>query len=162
MGNKLTGAIAAGLVLAVIGAVSVWVGEAWLIPSLGSAVFVQTMTPEDPGGRGWNTAMGQILGLAGGFAGVFITGAVAAPHFTGHHALLFVRVAAIALSVFFTAILQFSCDAVSPAGGAIAIIVATGSKSASWSGLRDIVAGIALVTVFGEIARQFILRRKRA
>jgi hypothetical protein len=69
-----------------------------LIPSLGSAIFLQTTTPEEPSARAWNTGIGQLIGAAAGFGTVFLATAEWTPHFMGSNPLTIARVAAAAIT----------------------------------------------------------------
>lgn len=160
MTKQLLKPIAATAVLAIIGAFSVWAQEPWLMPSLGSAVFVQTLTPEEPTATPYVTGVGQLLGLVSGFIGVYIAAATVTPMFMGENALTFARVLAVAVATLLTAGLQLALKAKSPAGGATAVVVALGLETANWAGAWRLVVGIALVTALGEAARQIILRAR--
>jgi hypothetical protein len=124
---------------------------------LASAVFTQVLSPTEPAARPYPTAMGQLLGVAGGCAAVLLTGAAAAPSFLDHHPLLLARVAAVGIAVAITAALQIVCQAGSPAGGATAAVVALGIETADAAAVVRLVAGVALVTGLGEVARRCIL-----
>jgi hypothetical protein len=117
-------------VLAAIGVVFVWIQQPLLVPSLGSAVFVQVMSPTEPSARPWNTAMGQVIGLVGGMIGIFLAHATTVPNFLSSRPLILIRVLAVAI----------------------------GAETADWSGAGRLLAGILLVTALGEAARQFVLR----
>lgn len=146
------------LILGGIGAFSLWVQQPLLIPSLGSAIFLQTLTPEEPSARAWNTGMGQLIGAAAGFGAVFLATAEWTPHFMGNNPLTIARVAAAAMAVFVTCVLQRILRATSAAGGATALVVALGAETATEDGAIRLVAGILLVTALGEAARWLILR----
>ena len=64
------------------------------------------------------------------------------------------------IAALLTALGQLSLKAGSPAGGATAVIMATGAETADLAGTARLVVGIALVTGLGEIARQLLLRRR--
>lgn len=150
--------IAASVVLAIIGAWAVRVQVPWLVPSLGSAVVAQTLDAPQPTSRPWSIGGGQVMGLAGGFAGVYLLGAGSTPIFMGDHRLTFARIGAAAIAVLIAGALQLAFQAKSPAGGATALIVALGQETANWSGAGRLITGILLVTVLGEIARRIVLR----
>jgi hypothetical protein len=156
--RKLLGAIAASVILSVIGALSIWIQQPLLVPSLASAVLVQTLTPEDKSGQIWPTFVGQLAGLAGGLIGVCMTGAHTAPIFIGMHPLFANRLSAGFVAILVTGCLQLLASAISPAGGATALIVALGMETPDWSGIIRLTAGIVLVTGLGEVARHLLLR----
>lgn len=159
------GAFAAAIILTAIGAFSLWVQQPLLAASLGSAVFVQTLTPEEKSGRLWPTGIGQLAGLAGGLIGVILAHAEPAPMFMAAQPLVVARVLAACVAVLVTGCLQAALKAVSPAGAATALILALGMETPDWLGIVRLMTGIALVTLLGEAARQMLLRtnaRRRA
>ena len=152
--------LAVTVVLGVIGAFSVWAQQPWLIPSLGSAIFLQVLTPEEPSARTWNVAVGQLVGAACGFAGVFLSSAELTPSFIGLNHLTVDRVLATGLAVFLTLVFQYLLRAPNAAGGATALVVALGAETPTFAGAGRLALGILLVTAMGETARRFILRLK--
>ena len=147
-------------VLGAIGGFSIYVQQPMLVPSLGSAIFLQTMTPEEPAARAWNTGMGQFIGAAAGFAAVFLLSAAWTPHFMGDNPLTMPRVAAAIAAVIVTCLLQRVLRATSAAGGATALIVALGAETATVDGAARLAAGILLVTLLGEAARWLVLKTR--
>lgn len=160
--GKLAAPVLAALVLGVIAVLGVWMQEPWLAPSLGSAVFTQVLTPDQPSAKPYTIGVGQLLGGAAGFAGVFLAGAAAAPQFMGDHALIFARAAAVVVAALLAAALQLACGATTPAGGATAVVVAVGAESATWAGAFHLAVGILLVTGLGEVARRAVSRLRTA
>ena len=160
--THLLAAVLAAAVLAIMAAFSVWLQEPIIMPSVASAIFLQTMTPTAPSARLWNTGIGQLVGAAAGFLGVFVADATMAPHFLAHHPLLWSRVLAIGIAAAVTGLVQPLLKATSAAGGATAIVVATGVESATWAGAGRLTAGILLVTALGEACRLLLLRRQQS
>jgi hypothetical protein len=156
--RHVLGACAAAIILTVIGAFSLWVQQPLLAASLGSAVFIQTLTPGEKSGRLWPTGIGQLAGVAGGLIGVILAHAEPAPMFMAAQPLVVARVLAACLAVLVTGCLQGVLKAVSPAGAATALILALGMEAPDWLGIVRLMTGIALVTVLGEAARQMLLR----
>lgn len=147
--------------ITVAACLSWWTGEALLAPSLGAAVLTQVATPTAPNARIWPIAVGQLCGVAGGFLGVHLAGAASTPAFTAGHALLAPRIGAIAIALSTTTLAMFATRALSPVGGATALVVALGTETATLSGLARLVGAIALVTTMGELCRLAILHRRR-
>ena len=148
-------------VLSIVALISVWSKQPLLAPSLGSAVFLQVMSPKEPGARPWNTAAGQFCGVLGGLIGVFVATAFDVPSFMGSQPLFYARVLAVAIAVLLTVLFELGLKADSPAGGATAIVLAIGLETANWQGVARLAAGILLVTGLGEAARRRILRAER-
>jgi hypothetical protein len=160
MGREVLPPLLITFVLGAIGAFSLRVQDPMLVPSLGSAIFLQTMTPEQPSARAWNTGMGQLIGAAAGFAAVFLAAAEWTPHFMGKNPLTIARVAAACMAVLLTYVVQRILRATSAAGGATALVVALGAETATEDGAIRLVAGILLVTALGEAARWLILKTR--
>jgi hypothetical protein len=149
-------------VLLIIGAVAVWAQQPFLVPSLASAVFVQTLAPHEPSATIWSASVGQLAGVVGGFVGLFLFAANTAPSFMDGHALTLARVGAAGIGGLVTAGLQLGLRAINPAGGATAIILAVGAESADWAGAGRLLCGISLVTLLGEAARLTLLRMQKS
>lgn len=156
--DKIASPILAAVGLGLIALFGIWAQEAWLAPSLGSAMFLQVFNPEQESARPYSVAVGQLIGAVAGFAGVFIAGAASVPAFMGSNELVYARAIAVAVAVLLAAAAQLACKATNPAGGATALVVAIGAESPEWRGLFHLVIGIALVTVLGEAARRIVLR----
>ena len=156
--NKLLTAVLPAAILALIAALSVWTQEPWLAPSLGSAAFAQTLSPDHTSAKPYSISVGQLIGLIAGLIGVFVAGATTTPQFMGDHTLVGARVLAVSIAAFLAALAQLLTSATTPAGGATAMVVAIGAETADMMGVIHLIVGILLVTVFGEAARQFLLR----
>ena len=156
------GALLATAILAFMSALSLWWQAPIIMPSIASAVLTQTMAPKTPSARLWNTGVGQIVGAAGGFIGVYLGGAAGTPHFLAHHPLVDFRLFAIVIAIAITALVQPLLKATSPAGGATALVVAAGVELATWDGAGRLLAGIVVVTALGEVARLIVLRMQKA
>ena len=152
--------VGATFLLVVIGAIGVATGWPWLVPSLGAAALVQTMTPDQESAKPWSVVFGQLAGLAGGYAGVYAVGAEAVPEFGSGHPLVWIRIAAVAIAVAITVLLMFLGSGKNPAGGATTLLIALGTEPASWRGAVIMVVGILLVSVLGEAIRFTILRMR--
>ena len=144
-------------VLGVVAAVAVWFQEPFLAPSLGSAVFTQLLHPEEASAKPYAILVGQILGAASGFAGVFLAGAASQPSFMGAHPLVWTRVVAITVTAILAASLQLISGAMTPAGGATALVVSIGAEADAPSGAVHLAVGLVLVTIMGEAARRAVL-----
>lgn len=159
--RAVLGPLFAACGLVIIGVFAVWARQPWLAPSIGSAILVPTLTPDQPAAKTWNTAIGQVAGVIGGLVGVYLAAAQSVPSFlTGHH-LVDARVLAVAIATLLTAALQLLFKALSPAGGATALVVALGLETPNLAGAGRLLVGILLVTVLGEGARTVLLRLRR-
>ncbi len=154
--------IAAAVVLCAIGAIGITAHDAWLVPSLGSAIFVQVMTPKEPSASLWSTLLGQLVALPAGFIAVFVSRAETAPTFLSGHPLEPDRLLAVAIASILTILAQRSLKATCPAGGAVALLLALGTTPPTGHGALLLAIGIVLVTLFGEPMRMLILRQDKA
>jgi hypothetical protein len=152
-------AVAAAVVLCAIGAISIAAHDAYLVPSLGSAIFVQVMTPKEPSA---SPLIGQLVALPAGFIAVFSCGADTAPAFLSGHPLSPDRLLAVAIAVILTILAQRALKATSPAGGAVALLLALGTIPPTAHGALLMSVGIILVTILGEPCRMLILYREKA
>lgn len=157
IGAQTLGTVA---VLALIGALSVWAGEPWLAASLGPSVLMQTLAPEQKAATMWHTSVGQLAGLALGFAAVYAVGAQAAPALASGEPLTWVRVAAVAVAFVPLVPAQHALKATHPPAGSAALLIALGLEPPSWHTAWVMMVGIAMVTLFGECARRAVLRLK--
>lgn len=156
--TALQGLLVAG-VLAIIAALSVLLQQPLLVPSLGSAVFVQVMSPTEPNAKPWNTAVGQFVGVAAGLISVYVAFASTVPIFMGDHPLVWARVLAVVIAVTLTVLGENVLKATSPAGGATAVVLAIGAETGDWAGVGRMALAIVLVTALGEFARRIMLNR---
>ena len=147
------------IVLTVVAALSLWAREAWLVPSVAAAAFLQVFSPDQPAAQPYSIAVGQIIGGIAGFIGVLALGTAVTPAFAGDH-LLASRFGAIVIAIAITSVAQVGLKATNPAGGATAVVVASGLETATWLGAGRLLIGIALVTVLGEVARRIVLRTR--
>jgi hypothetical protein len=148
------------LITAVVGLVALLAYAAqapWLVPSVGSSAFLQVLLPDKPSAQAYDTGVGQIVGLLAGFAAVLATGAASAPVMAEGHPIALVRVGAVVLAALLTAAVQIPLQALSAAGAAVAILVATGVASSTWASFAVVAASIGLVTASGEAARRALL-----
>jgi hypothetical protein len=148
------------VVLGVIAGVSVWLQQPFLAPSLGSAAFIQVMSPDDKSARVWDTAAGQLVAVVAGFVGVYVASAASDPPFLTQHDLVWTRVVAMVIATGLTVIGQRLLKVNSPAGGATAVVLAIGLEAPNWLGAGRLIVAIVLVTALGEMARLIVLWRR--
>ncbi|HQT76422.1 MAG: hypothetical protein B7Z80_16775 [Rhodospirillales bacterium 20-64-7] len=160
--EHILAAVAALAILVIIGAIGIWTRHPWLVPSLGAAAFLQTMSPDIKSARPWNIVVGQLLAVAGGFAGVFAVGAQSAPTLASGHPLTWIRIAAVAVAIAITVLLQHMLSAENPTGGATTLLIALGTEPATWQGVLIMLVGVALVSSLGEAARFSLLALRKA
>jgi hypothetical protein len=151
----------AALVLLAIGGLSLGAGQPWLFPSLGPTVYLQTISPRMRTADPYNTVVGHFVGLAAGFAGVYLVGAHQLPSVLGTHQLTDGRVYASVIAVFLTILVGRLCRAQHPPAAATTLLVSLGGF-AGWKGAATVAAGVALVAVLGEAARRARVEGQKA
>lgn len=158
--RRVPPAVYSGLVIAAIGALGWASGVPWVFPSLGPSIAIQARSPEHRTARPWNVVVGHLIGAAVGFAVVRITGLVHQPPMNISHALTGARVVAAALAVFLSMALQELADANHAPAEATTLLIVVGALDATLKGALVLLAGIALIAVFGEAVRREKLERR--
>lgn len=163
--HPATGPAYAGLlsaaVMAAVGMLGIWAGQPWLFPSLGPTIFLQAVTPNEPAAQPWNTLAGHALGLALAFATLYLFAAQSDPPTLGTGLLTTGRVAATALAVEATVVLQLLLKAQHPPAAATTMLITLGGLKPNWGTVLVIVVGVALVAALGETARRLHPHRDR-
>ena len=152
--------LATTAVMVLIGALSVWAGIEWLVASLGPSAMMQTLSSEQKTASMYNTCVGQLIGEAAGFIGVFVVGAEVLPPFTTGQLLTWDRLAAVAIAFVLMIPVQTLLKAKHPPAGSVVLLVALGILPATWHTAWTLIVGIIMVTVFGEGARLLTTRVK--
>jgi hypothetical protein len=148
-------ALMSAAVMAIIGVLGFSFGAPILFPSLGPTIFLQTVTPNEPSARVWNTLVGHAIGVAAAFAAVFLFGADHAPAAMSFGSITLARIGATALAVGITVAAQFVLAAEHPPAAATTMLIALGSFAADWQTILLLATGVALVAGLGEFARRF-------
>ncbi len=149
----LYAALTSAVVMALVGGIGMWVRQPWLFPSLGPTIFLQTVTPNQPSARPWNTIVGHLLGIVAGFAALFLFGAQHELPPMASGVLEFGRVGATALAVGLTIAGQALLRAEHPPAAATTMLLTLGGLTPSMKTVVVIIIGVALVTIFGEAGR---------
>jgi CBS-domain-containing membrane protein len=146
-------AVSSAIVIGLIGLLAVWAKLPLLFASLGPSVAIQTTSPQRCSARPWNVAVGHLIALGVGVAALYVSGAVYTPAFLDSHPLSLLRVAAAAFAIGVGIVLEFLMDAWHPPAASTSLLVTLGVVELNPTGIGAVVAGIALVTIFGEAAR---------
>jgi CBS-domain-containing membrane protein len=151
-------AVLSAVVIGLIGLVAVWAKLPLLFASLGPSVAIQTASPQRRSARAWNVAVGHLIALGVGVAALYASGAIHTPGFFDSHPLSLLRVAAAAFAIAIGILLEFLMKAWHPPAASTSLLVTLGIVELSPTGIGAVVAGVILVTVFGEAAR--IIRQR--
>lgn len=151
------------VLLAMVGAVALAAGQPLLLPSLGPSAYIMAVESSHPASRPYNTIAGHVIGLAAGFAMVFLFGAYDDPDPLAGGGLTFARTAASALSVGITVALALALKADHPPAGATALLVTLGGIRTMPHAIGLVVGAcvLALAGVALQTARSGRLRRKQ-
>jgi CBS-domain-containing membrane protein len=146
-------ALSSAAVMAIIGVLGLWLDQPILFPSLGPTIFLQTVMPNEPGARLWNTLVGHAIGIAVGFAMLFLLGPIGISSVDMGH-LVTGRVAATAAAVGVTIAVQFALKAEHPPAAATTMLISLGSVEPDLRTVGVLSLGIVLVAAFGEMVRR--------
>ena len=152
--GKIPGAILAGAVMAIIGALAWLAGMPWLFPSLGPTIAIQAQAPGTRVARPWNVVVGHAIGATVGFACVWLTGAANQAPVNVAHQITAARAIAATLAVALSMALQHAADADHPPAQATTLLIVVGALDATYQGALIIAIGIVLVAVLGEGVRR--------
>jgi len=162
MQHRYLPAVAAGLVMAIIGVLGWAAGVPWLFPSLGPTIAIQAEASDSPVARPWNVVAGHFIGAAVGFAAVHLSGVIREPAMNLSHALTGPRVAAASLAVLVSMALQALARANHPPAQATTLLVVVGALDADLHGACVLAAGVLLVAALGEPVRRMALSKRRS
>ena len=151
--RALLAAVAAAVVLGMIGGFALWSGTPWLFPSLGPTIAIQANSPDLNIAQPWNVIAGHIVGLFSGVLAVYLAGALNAPAFNATHILANSRVIAAVLAILFSMSMQHVLKADHPPAQATTLLVALGALPPTGSGTLIVLTGVILLAVAGEIVR---------
>lgn len=145
--------IAASVVL-VPGAIAAASGLILLFPSLGPTAVIQAYSPSDPSARFYNVVVSHIVGMASAYAAVFLFGIAHAPAIITVHAVSPARMGAAAVAIALGTFLEVSLRAMHAPSASTTLLVALGAFKAEWRDVAEIVGGVLIVAIVGEIVRR--------
>lgn len=137
----------------IVGGLSLLAGMAWLFPSLGPTIYLQTQKPAEPASRFLNIVLGHLLGLAAGFAGVFLFNAFNDPVTLQAKQLTAGRLGASVVALALTLLLTLLLKAHHPPAGATTLLTALGSIQTMQNSL-NLMIGVLIIASAGELIRK--------
>jgi hypothetical protein len=153
MPDQIWSPLMGALLTLVVGALSVIFGRVWLFPSLGPTIYLQTEKPADPSARFYNVVLGHLLGLAAGFAAVFLLGAYNDPVPLVDKQITWARVGAAVVALGLTSLLTLLLRAQHPPAGATTLLTALGSIKTTQDAI-NLTIGVLIVSTIGELIRK--------
>lgn len=142
-----------GLLTLIVGGLSLLAGMVWLIPSLGPSIYLQTQKPADPASRFLNVVLGHLLGLAAGFAGIFLFNAFNDPITLQSKELTTGRLGAAVVALALTLLLTLLLRAHHPPAGATTLLTALGSIQTAQDAI-SLMIGVLIIAIAGELIRK--------
>lgn len=152
-------ALAAGLVLLVVGLLGGLAGVAWLLPSMGPTLALQVRSPGARAAQPQRAILGHLVGLGCGAAAKILVNTLPADTLaahTAHGAHLDTAAGALALGT--TLALTHRLDADHPPAAATTLIVALGLVPATAPALLRAAGALCVVVVLGELLRRRALK----
>jgi hypothetical protein len=142
-----------GILTLIVGLLSLLAGMVWLFPSLGPTIYLQTQKPAEPASRFLNVVLGHFLGLAAGFAGIFLFNAFNDPVTLQAKELTSGRLGAAVVALALTLLLTLLLKAHHPPAGATTLLTALGSIQTGQDAL-NLMIGVLIVAIAGELVRK--------
>lgn len=149
--------LVSGLLVLIVGLISVAAGQAWLFPALGPTAYLQAHSPALPASRWYNTLVGHVIGLLCGIAAVALFHASNDPAVLTTHQLTLGRVGASAVALALTMMFTVLLKADHPPAAATTLLVSLGSFN-SMKEYQAVVIGALILAILGEGARQLRLK----
>ncbi|MEK4031874.1 HPP family protein [Methylocystis sp. IM3] len=124
--QRVYAALVSSIVLVAIGGLGIWASQPWLFPSLGPTIFLQTVTPNEPGAKLWNTFVGHAIGVCAGYLAFFLFEAQSLPPTISAAEMSLGCVAATAMAVGVTIMAQYLLNALHPPAAATTMLITLG------------------------------------
>ena len=151
--DQLWAPLSSGILTLIVGGLSLLAGMVWLFPSLGPTIYLQTQRPADPSSRFLNVVLGHLLGLAAGFAGIFIFNAFNDSVTLQAEELTPGRLGAAVVALALTLLLTLLFKAHHPPAGATTLLTALGSIQTLQDSI-NLMIGVLIVAIAGEFVRK--------
>jgi hypothetical protein len=148
-----------GALILAIGAVGVWSRQPLVFTSLGPTAYEQIETPERRSAEVYSVIVGHAVGLLSGLVAVGAASARSSPVVNQTHAMDVHRMAACAIAVLLTVLVNLLLRATQPAALSTTLLVALGGYQ-DLRGQAAIVVGVLLLAILGEPLRRMRLRMR--
>lgn len=140
--------VTASTMLLVIGLTALLTRQPWLFPSLGPTAYLFAKYPDLPVSRTYNSMVGHLVGIGGGFAGVAIFNAWQTP-IVPLYEVSIARVLAAAAAMGLTILINGLLRSEHPPAAATALLVALGTFN-NVNGAMAIAVGVLILVVTGK------------
>jgi hypothetical protein len=142
----------------IVGGLGVAFNQPWLFPSLAPTAYLQGETPKQPSAKIYHVIVGHIVGLAMGFVAVALVNAWSQPVVLTTGILTVTRVAAAAIAMGLTTLINLLLHASHPPAGATTLLVALGAFNTLPEAI-NVIIGVIIIGVAGEGFRQVRARK---
>ncbi len=150
--------LVSGAVMLLAGGLGVLAGgRLWLFPSLGTTIYLLAEDPRQPSSRIYHVIVGHLVGILAGYIAVFALGIAYEPSIFALGYLTLGRVWAAVIAMVLAEGSVLLADASHPPASATTLLVALGAFRPTVSSALDIVAGVVIVAVVGEVFRRLRL-----
>ena len=150
--------LTATVLVLVVGLAALISGQALLVASLGPTAYMMADSPAHPSTRFYNTIVGHLVGLLGGFLVLWILDSWHDPDVLQTGVLTFGRLWSAVLAVFVTVLVTVLIHASHPPAGATTLLVALGSIQQAGPAIK-LMVGVLIVASVGEGIRHLRLGR---
>lgn len=144
----------AGLLILLLGAMSLSFKQPWLIASLGATIFMQTNTPADTNSRGYNVIVGHSIALLAAFLAVALMGVETAPSILAKSAFPVSRVWASFLAIVLTMAGQQAARSFHAPAAVTALLITFGIYKPTSRTAMGVIVAVILVGAAGEGLRR--------
>jgi hypothetical protein len=146
--------LAAGVVIALPGALAVWSHKLLLFASLGPTAALMLKEPDHPAADWYNAVAGHALGILAACSIVWSLGLSSSPSVFDQPLVSWSRVSAAGLSLALAIALESLANVHHPPAASTTLLVALGSFRPSWQDGATILAGVVAVTLAAELLKR--------
>ncbi len=146
-------AIAAGVLMLVVGLTAYFTSQPFLYPSLGPTAFLQAELPFHRSSRFRDTTLGHTIGVAAGLASVFVLDATGEPRLGSGSYMSPLRVGAAALTMTLVIVLEIVFKVSNPPSASTGLLFALGYFQPQIRDVVEVLAGVLFLAAFGALIR---------
>jgi hypothetical protein len=144
----------AGLLILLLGAMSLSFKQPWLIASLGATVFMQANSPADTNSRAYNVVVGHAIALLAAFLAVALMGVETAPSVLAKASFPVSRVWASFLAMVLTMAGHQAARSFHPPAAVTALLITFGIYKPTSKAAMGILVAVILIGAAGEGLRR--------
>ncbi len=147
-------AVAAAVLILLVGAVAFYTKQPYLYPALGPTAFLQAEFPFHKFSRFQDSVIGHLLGIFAGLGSVILLNVTDLPRLGPEQSTVPAgRIGAAALTVFLVIMLQTFAKVSNPPAAAVGLMFALGFFGNRFSDVLEVMIGVILIASFGVLHR---------